>query len=132
MRKLHVGIILILVFTVLSSCVRVRAISYDEVDRKPKPTNFPVEIIDSESIEKEYKVIGEVSGEAINAKSSQAILEKLRTKVREMGGDAMIELERGNSGAGYYNASAGSAVYNSNAKQNWTAKVIVWVEGETE
>lgn len=125
MNKLKVGLCLLLGFVMIVSCVRVRSISYEQDFRESKPDNYPVEILEADNIEREYKVIGEVTANGPNYRTEK-ILEKLRAKVREIGGDAVIDFETGSSGVGVINS--GTGVYNEDARQLIKAKVIVWIE----
>jgi|GEM_PF-5412283 len=112
-------------FLLIISCVRVRGLSYEQNQRKSKPDTYQVEILESDKIEKNYKVIGEVSADGPNYRTDK-IMEKLRSEVREMGGDAIIEFETGTAGVGVINNGTGT--YNEDAKQVFKAKVIVWTE----
>jgi hypothetical protein len=125
MNKLKFTLCLLLGFIIITSCVRVRSISYEQDFRESKPNNHTIEIFDVNDIDREFKVIGEVTANGPNYRTDK-ILEKLRAEVREMGGDAVIDFETGSSGAGVINS--GTGVYNEDARQVIKAKVIVWID----
>jgi hypothetical protein len=118
-RRLKVLIIIIL----LSSCVRTRVIVYETTPRTPKPSDYPIEILDIANIDKPYKVIGVVKATPKGRRSPEAILEKLRTKAREMGGDALIDLT---IGEGDKVIIPTGNLFVVKRGETWTAKVIVW------
>ena len=90
MRKLK-GLLLLISVMVLNGCIVPQYISYDDVVRDSKSEDYFVRIYeDGELEEGDYKVIGEViinGGVDVNV-----MMEDVRRKVREIGGDGIIEL----------------------------------------
>lgn len=125
MKRIKIALFVSLAFATLTSCIHINKISYEQNAREPKPDNYPIEILQSDKIQKEYKVIGEVSANGPNNRTEK-ILEKLRIETRQMGGDALIDFESGTLGEGVM--TNGIGVYDEDAKQTMKAKVIVWEE----
>lgn len=108
----------------ITSCTNTKSIKYDTVNRSPKDANYEMEIIDKSDIERDYKVIGEISIKASNLTSTKKMLEKIKDRAKKMGADAIIDLTTGSIGSGSFNGTTG--VYSEDSKQLWKAKVIVW------
>ena len=91
MRKLKGLLLLLISVMVLNGCIVPQYISYDDVVRNSKSEDYFVRIYeDGELEEGDYKVIGEViinGGVDVNV-----MMEDVRRKVREIGGDGIIEL----------------------------------------
>ena len=91
MRKLKGLLLLLISVMVLNGCIVPQYISYDDVVRDSKSEDYFVRIYeDGELEEGDYKVIGEViinGGVDVNI-----MMEDVRRKVREIGGDGIIEL----------------------------------------
>ena len=91
MRKLKGLLLLLISVMVLNGCIVPQYISYDDVVREGKGEDYFVRIYeDGELEEGDYKVIGEViinGGVDVNV-----MMEDVRRKVREIGGDGIIEL----------------------------------------
>ena len=91
MRKLKGLLLLLISVMVLNGCIVPQYISYDDVVRDSKSEDYFVRIYeDGELEEGDYKVIGEViinGGVDVNV-----MMEDVRRKVREIGGDGIIEL----------------------------------------
>jgi len=91
MGKLKGLLLLLISVMVLNGCIVPQYISYDDVVRDSKSEDYFVRIYeDGELEEGNYKVIGEViinGGVDVNV-----MMEDVRRKVREIGGDGIIEL----------------------------------------
>ena len=90
MEKLKGLLLLLISVMVLNGCIVPQYISYDDVVRESKSEDYFVRIYeDGELEEGDYKVIGEViinGGVDVNV-----MMEDVRRKVREIGGDGIIE-----------------------------------------
>ena len=90
MGKLRGLLLLLIGVMVLNGCIVPQYISYDDVVRDSKSEDYFVRIYeDGELEEGDYKVIGEViinGGVDVNV-----MMEDVRRKVREIGGDGIIE-----------------------------------------
>ena len=90
MGKLKGLLLLLISVMVLNGCIVPQYISYDDVVRESKSEDYFVRIYeDGELEEGDYKVIGEViinGGVDVNV-----MMEDVRRKVREIGGDGIIE-----------------------------------------
>lgn len=113
-------------FLVLGACgcVNTRCIRYETSARSPKPSDFPIEILDAANIVKPYKVIGVVEANAGKLHSPTDTINHLKRQARAMGGDALLNLQHG-PGAGMIMPVGSSYMY-GNLREIWTAKVIVW------
>jgi hypothetical protein len=109
MNKL--AIVVALLFLV--ACVETRTIPQETHALPAKPDNYPIEILDPVSISKPYKVIGVAEVNAGKNHSPAATIENLKQEARKMGGEALIGLKRCAEGG-------------IDAKERWSAKVIVW------
>lgn len=109
----------------LVGCVSVKIVPYETQERLPKPTEFPIEILELKDITKPYKVIGIVQINAGGRHSVTDVLEKLRVAARRLGADALTDLNNQPIGAGVP-VSGGGTIYSGHARDLWTAKAIVW------
>lgn len=74
---------------VLNGCIIPQYISYDDVVREGKGEDYFVRIYeDGELVDLEYEVIGEVVIQGTEV--VEVLLERLRDKVKEVGGDGLI------------------------------------------
>ena len=91
MGKLKGLFLLLISVMVLNGCIVPQYISYDDVVRDSKSEDYFVRIYeDGELEEGDYKVIGEV---IINGGVDVSVMmEDIRNKVREIGGDGIIDL----------------------------------------
>ncbi|MEQ8526067.1 hypothetical protein [Gracilimonas sp.] len=108
---------------ILVSCIRVQAVNFDQNQRDSKPDSYVMKILQVEDIENEYEVIGEVTANGPSNRSEK-IMEKLRDRAKEMGGDALIKFESGNAGTG--SMTNGIATFDETSKTVYKAQVIVW------
>jgi hypothetical protein len=122
-----VGCLFILI---ASGCVNTRSIQYETNVRSAKSPDFQVEILDEVNISRSYKVIGIVEANAGKLHSPTDTINHLKSKAREMGGDALTGLQRG-AGAGMITPMGSSYVY-GNVREIWSAKVIVWSEEDSQ
>jgi hypothetical protein len=126
-NKKHVYGVFFLCFLVFTSCVKTRCIRYEEIVRQPKPADFPIEIFESANTARPYKVIGVVIANAGKLHSERDTINHLRKEARKMGGDALMDLSMGpTSGTYTYYAKYYSA--STHIRENWAAKVIVWLD----
>jgi hypothetical protein len=110
MNPLIVGIGL-LVVGCLTSCIMVRAVSYDHSGLKARSQNTEVVILDSANSNRAFRVIGIVEANAGRKHDPQDTIEHLKEKARELGGDGILDI----------NNRAINA-----ARELWSAKVIAW------
>ena len=120
MNKL--AIVIALLF--LAACVNTRSIPYETHARPVRPDSYPIEILDVANISRPYKVIGVVEANAGKNHPPADTIENLKQEARKMGGEALIELQRG-AGAGMIIPSGNIYMY-GNVREIWAAKVIVW------
>lgn len=103
------------------SLMTVQPLPYESTERESKPNDYPIEILNSENIDADYKIIGEISIVANLFTSSSKMRTELLNEARKMGGDAIIDFksnfssEKDKHGHDQVNATI------------WTSKVIVWL-----
>ena len=128
MRKLKGLLLLLISVMVLNGCIVPQYISYDDVVRDSKSEDYFVRIQeDGELEEGDYKVIGEViinGGVDVNV-----MMEDVRRKVREIGGDGIIELLV--NGSNETNVSGINGIVTSSISNTFIikGKVIVLKQG---
>ena len=109
---------------VLNGCIVPQYISYDGVIRDSKSEDYIIKIYENEELEDiDYKIIGEV---VINGGMDVSVMmNDLRKKVREIGGDGIIELEV--NGSSVSNVSGVNGVVSSYVSSTYfiKGKVIV-------
>jgi hypothetical protein len=103
-------LLLCIVSALQLSCVNTRQIVYETQRREAKPPDYPIEILESPSVSRPYKVIGVVEANAGKLHSSEDTLNKLRAAARQMGADALLDVNRGSRGP----------------REIWSAKAIAW------
>ncbi|MEQ9265899.1 MAG: hypothetical protein RLN81_11795 [Balneolaceae bacterium] len=115
-------IVLIILGTVnCVSLMTVQPLPYESTERESKPNDYPIEIHNSDNIDADYKIIGEISIVANLFTSSTKMRTELLNEARGMGGDAIIDFksnfssEKDKHGNNQVNATI------------WTSKVIVWL-----
>jgi hypothetical protein len=128
-QKFIFPILLTVIF--IFGCVTTKSIRYETIIRPPKPSDYPIEILDRENIKHPYKVIGIVQAEARRSHNIDDVIEHLKNEARKMGGDALIDLQHGvlkeDAISSYYgNPHYGSVYTYEFYRQIWSAKVIVW------
>ena len=103
MRKLKGLLLLLISVMVLNGCSVPQYINYDNIVRESKGEDFFVKIYnESELVDLEYEVIGEVVIQGTEV--VEVLLERLRDKVKEVGGDGLIEFSvNGFITSGVYN-----------------------------
>lgn len=114
-----------MIIVLISGCVSTRSIRYETIVRPPKPSDYPIEILDLSNINRPYKVIGIVQANAGKLHSTDDTIEHLKAEARKMGGDALIDLQQGTSKGGVIVPAGDMYVY-GNVREIWSAKVIVW------
>ncbi|MFV1883746.1 MAG: hypothetical protein ACMZ7B_04615 [Balneola sp.] len=116
---------LFLIFSIVFlNCVETHYLAYESNPRTPKPIDHPVEIIDAENINTEYKVIGEITIFGDVFSSSQEMRKELFNRARIMGGDAIINFESTPVVYDRYNKKGTNK--SSNGDVIWKGKVIVF------
>jgi hypothetical protein len=90
MRKLVPALATLLV---LSACITSRFVPVIDPSPYPhRPANYPIELISGVPA-RTYIALGHVSATGCAACSSTSVANKVRRKVREAGGDAVIRME---------------------------------------
>lgn len=115
--------LLLIALLILTGCVSQGAniLRYDQTTRQAKPTDYSIEILDRENIDREYKVIAQVSDAITNVyESEQLIMNNLLNAARKLGGDALIDLETETIDTSYDWIPSKETIYK--------AKVIVFTE----
>lgn len=102
----------------------VKTFSYETEPRAPKPKDYPIEILDAGDINRPYKIIGLVQANAGQLHSIEDTLEKLREAAREMGADALLNID--NEPYGETSSNVGGVRYYGHLRELWRAKAIVW------
>ena len=113
-----------LILILFSGCVNVRSIPYENKLREPKPESYEIEIVDVKDIYRPYKIIGLVDANAGKRHNTQDVMQKLKNAAKQMGGDALIELQNQPIGGGL--PIQGGTMYSGHIRDLWKAKVIVW------
>jgi hypothetical protein len=125
MTKISQKFLTLLIIVLILGCVSTRSIRYETIVRPPKPSDYPIEILDLSNINRPYKVIGIVQANAGKLHSTDDTIEHLKAEARKMGGDALIDLQQGTSKGGVIVPAGDMYVY-GNVREIWSAKVIVW------
>lgn len=100
MGKLKYLSIFVLINMVFVSCMLPNYISYDDTRRVPKAENFEVKVYNQEQLNvNDYKIIGEISVEGCSCEIEK-MLKEIKDKVRQEGGDALIDLNLGDGVGG--------------------------------
>jgi len=89
-----------------------------------KPDKYLVEIVKKKDTDRAYKAIGTISAPVEGDQSATEAVEKLKTMARNMGGDALLDLQE-ESVSGSAELAFGSVTYRSR-RVFLSAKVIVW------
>lgn len=130
MKNARTQIVVSILILLVGSCVRTRVVNLESSLRDPKPDNFPIDIYDSVSLSRGYKVIGTVMANAGKLHSTHNTINILKAKARNMGGDALLDLGISTSD-GRLIQKLGSGYAASGLRENWAAKVIIWTENES-
>lgn len=100
MGKLNYVSILVIINIVFTSCMVPSYTSYDDTRRVPKDENFEVKVYNQEQLNSdEYKIIGEISVEGCSCEIEK-MLKEIKDKVRQEGGEAIIDLSLGDGVGG--------------------------------
>ena len=100
MGKLKHLSILLLMNIVFVSCIVPSFISYNDVQRESKEENFVVRIYTQEQLDSdEYEIIGQISVEGCSCEIDK-MLKEIKNKVRQEGGEAIIDLSLGDGVGG--------------------------------
>lgn len=78
---------------ILSGCASTSRVQFDNIERQPKPDDYPMEILDKADINRSYKVIGYVHSSRGYFNVDAHAIENLKKNARKLGGDALIDLE---------------------------------------
>jgi hypothetical protein len=111
---------LLIVLMFLIDCAATETIKYDEVERAPKPKDYPMEVYTEAGVPKEHKVIGEVRVDIPGmAYSKEEMVARLKSEARKIGADAIVNIHKtGNTSGGM--------------RELWSAKAIVWTDKESD
>jgi len=111
---------LLIVPMFLMDCAATETIKYDEVERTPKPEDYPMEVYTEAGVPKEHKVIGEVRVDIPGmAYSKEEMVTRLKSEARKIGADAIVNIRK------IENTSGGM-------RELWGAKAIVWTDKESD
>ncbi len=108
----------------LAGCIRTNSLRMEASVRPAKSPSEPIEILEGSTLTRPYAVIGMVKARASRHRSSEDVLEVLRSRAREMGGDALVDLQWGESGGRVAIPTSGAIILTR--RELYTAKVIVW------
>ena len=98
--QLHTKIFLLSSIIALYGCITPNYIPYYNSSREPKAENFEVKVYNQEQLNvHDYKIIGEISVEGCSCEIEK-MLKKIKNKVRQEGGDAIIDLNLGDGVGG--------------------------------
>jgi hypothetical protein len=125
-RKTFISVLMV-VHVLLVGYASTRSIPYQNNAEAPKAVGFPIEIFESSQVNRPYKTLGIVQGNAGKRHNVKDTLEHLKSEARAMGGDALIDLQLGPSRGGVITPVGNSYVY-GNLREVWSAKVIKWVQ----
>ena len=85
---------------VLYGCITPNYIPYDDSSRESKDENFEVKVYTQEQLNvNDYEIIGEISVEGCSCEIEK-MLKEIKNKVRQEGGDAIIDLNLGDGVGG--------------------------------
>lgn len=85
---------------VLHGCITPNYIPYDDSSRESKDENFEVKVYTQEQLNvNDYEIIGEISVEGCSCEIEK-MLKEIKDKVRQEGGDALIDLSLGDGEGG--------------------------------
>jgi len=116
----------VFVFTMCGiSCFRSGNVQHDSTqnvtqENPPKP----IEILDSAKIDRPYEIIGFVQAKASRGGNLADTIEQLKEEARALGGDAIVDVQEGQSRKGIV-VPIGN-VFVVKHKNMWNAKVIKW------
>jgi hypothetical protein len=85
------GLILVLIASACAPASIIQTIRHDDVQRTPKPGNFPMQILHKEDIKVPYIVVGTLWMKASERRDPALILEAIRAMARDMGADALMD-----------------------------------------
>lgn len=119
------NLLYLLIIVLILGCVNTKSINFEINERESKSSNYPIEILDSINIDQPYKIIGIVQANAGKLHSIEDTIEHLKAEARNLGGDALIDLQQGTSKGGFI-APAGNMYVYGNIRNIWSAKVIAW------
>ena len=107
----------------LAGCTWGNKASYETTLRTPTDRTS-IEVVDSATNKRAYKVIGMVSSRSMNPRSALA---SCRKEASELGGNAILDFHRGSDGGGAVIMPVGGAFIATNGvSPEYEAKVIVW------
>lgn len=116
--KRHTALLLLGIMAAPSalSCVVTRTVPYETQARAPAPEDRPLEIVDSASTTRPYKVVGVVQANVGKFHSTKSTIEHLKEQARRLGADALMDLE-----------GPGGGRVSPHIREVWSAKAIVWL-----
>ena len=93
-------IFLLISIIALYGCITPNYIPYDNSSRERKDENFEVKVYNQEQLNiNDYDIIGEISVEGCSCELEK-MLKEIKDKVRQEGGDAIIDLSLGDRAVG--------------------------------
>ena len=96
----HTKIFLLTSIITLYGCITPTYIPYVNSSQVPKDENFEVKVYNQEQLNSdEYKIIGEISVEGCSCEIEK-MLKEIKDKVRQEGGEAIIDLSLGDGVGG--------------------------------
>ena len=111
----------------LSNCIVPQYISYDDIVRESKSEDYSIKIYSEDDLSGiNYRIIGEVivsDGNDVNV-----LIDLMRKKVREIGGDGIIELDVNGNNADVISGVNGIIVGSSYTSFIVKGKVIVLLD----
>lgn len=93
-----------------------------ETEKRNQTNPDSIEVVETRSCSRQYKVIGNVSAESYYMSSA---LKRCRKEAAALGADALLDFGPSGNQTGMATFSAGMAV-GSSYNTGWTAKAIVW------
>lgn len=105
----------------VSSCTYGDRASF-ETEKRNQTNPDSIEVVETRSCSRQYKVIGNVSAESYYMSSA---LKRCRKEAAALGADALLDFGPSGNQTGMATFSAGMAV-GSSYNTGWTAKAIVW------
>lgn len=92
--KKHTLFVIFILFLFSACNTGARVLSYDNTRYPAKPDDFNIQIIDRDDIDKDFKVIAQVSDDVATVyDSEQQVIFNLMEAARNLGGDGLIDLE---------------------------------------
>ena len=120
MWRTYLALTALLISLTISGCAApsgFHVIHYEPEERSPKSRSHPIQVVHQEDIHVPFKIIGNISIKAGEKRDPGTMLERLRTKARSMGADALMDytiivpLQKGGIPEGWVRYTADVIVY---------------------